>query len=193
MVWKRLLGGIPLILILTFSSADERDKFELLYNRYKSLLLHKAYGILHDSGLAEDAVSEAYLRVYRNLHKIDDPESPSAAAFLVTIVKNTALTLLQKERRQPVLEFEEAAPVADDFDLEAEVIGRMNADDISRVVDSLSDDLRDVFVLRYAYDMPHREIGKALGITENNVTVRLHRARRKLAESLKKEGYAYEK
>ena len=182
-----------MILILTFSSADERDKFELLYTRYKSLLLHKAYGILHDSSLAEDAVSEAYLRVYRNLHKIDDPESPSAAAFLVTIVKNTALTLLQKERRQPALEFEEAAPVADDFDLEAEVIGRMNADDIGRVVESLSEDLRAVFVLRYAYDMPHREIGKALGITENNVTVRLHRARRKLAESLKKEGYAYEK
>ena len=59
-----------MILLLAFSSAEEKDAFEYIYTRYKNLMLQKAYAILHDRMLAEDAVSEAFIRIYKNsFHK----------------------------------------------------------------------------------------------------------------------------
>jgi RNA polymerase sigma-70 factor (ECF subfamily) len=49
-----------------------------------------------------------------------------------------------------------------------------------KLVDRLKEEQRAVFLLKYAHDMSHRDIAKTLGITENNVTVRLHRAKAKL-------------
>lgn len=178
-----------MLLILTFDTPAERDKFEYIYSRYKNLMLHKAYGILHDYMLAEDAVSEAMLRIYKNLHKIDDPADGRSVSFVVTIVKNAALSMLQKETRV------EQSELTDDlreeaYDLEQQVISDLSSENILGLLDEIGDELRSVFVLKYAHDLSHREIGRALGISENNVTVRLHRAKKKLSVILAREGYA---
>jgi len=177
-----------LIMILTFSSDLERDKFEYIFSTYKKLLMHKAYGILRDYMLAEDAASEALLRIYKNLHKIDDPTSKKTIAFLVTIVKNVALTMLAREKAYITQEYDENQE--DDFDLEQQTISALSSENIYKIIDQLSEELKGVFLLKYAYDLSHREIGQMLGITENNVTVRLHRAKNKLAALLQKEGYS---
>ena len=175
------------MIILTFSSEQERDKFEYIFNTYKKLMLHKAYGILRDYMLAEDAASEAFLRIYKNLHKIDDPASKKTIAFIVTIVKNVALTMLSREKVYITHEFDEN--MEDDFDLEEQTISALSSESIYKIIDQLSEELKGVFLLKYAYNLPHREIGRMLGITENNVTVRLHRAKNKLAALLREEGY----
>ena len=88
-----------LFLFLSFRTENEKDKFEFLYNRYKRLLLSKAYAVLSDYELAQDAVSEAFIRVYKNLRKLDDLESGKTAAYLVMITRNAALTLLNKQKK----------------------------------------------------------------------------------------------
>ena len=59
-----------MLIFLAFANDDDKSKFDYLYNRYVKLLLYKAYAVLHDYSLAEDAVSEAFIRVYKNLGKI---------------------------------------------------------------------------------------------------------------------------
>lgn len=183
-----------MFLVFVFATHEQRDKFELLYESYKRLMLYKAYQILGDSMLAEDAVSEAFIRIYKNIDKIEDPDSGSAAAFTATVVKNVALTMLQREKSRGGRAFEllendreEAGP-----SLENQVLGDISRGEILRLVDSLNEELRQVFLLKYAHDLSHREIGKMLRITENNVTVRLHRAKKKIAAILQKEGYTRE-
>ena len=75
------------------------EKFDFVYERYKKLMLSKAYDILHDYDLAQDAVSEAFIRVYKNRHKLDDLESGRTAAFLVMIVKNVSITMYNKQKK----------------------------------------------------------------------------------------------
>ena len=176
-----------MLLSFTFESAEMQDKFEFLYQKYKNLCLKKAYDILRDYMLAEDAVSEAYMRVYKNLEKIEDPASNRSIAFVVTITKNVALTMLSRQKSAGQDALDES--LEDDFDLEDEAVARLDAQRIFQIVDELSEELRSVFLLKYAHDLSHREIGKTLGISENNVTVRLHRARKKLAALLKEGGY----
>lgn len=180
------------LLLLVFATPDERDTFDYLYTHYRGLMMQKAYGILHDRMLAEDAVSEAFIRIYKNMGKLDDPASNRSLAFVMTIVRNTALTMLQKQMRRPV-PLEEQEEWADPLDLEQQVLSALTEQDILSLVDSLGEDLRSVFLLKYAYEYSNKQIAKLLGITANNVTVRLYRARQKLATRLAKEGYAVEK
>ncbi|MDR2908299.1 MAG: RNA polymerase sigma factor [Oscillospiraceae bacterium] len=181
-----------MLLVFTFVSEGERDKFEFLYEKYKRLMLKKAYDILRDSMLAEDAVSEAFMRIYKNLDKIEDPSSGRSASFVVTVVKNTALTILAKSKSQlpggEVLEETQE----DDFDLEEHVLSSVSAEGIFGLIGELSEDLRGAFLLKYGQDLSHRDIAVILGVTENNVTVRIHRAKKKLAELLVKGGHIRE-
>ncbi len=167
-----------MILILTFETQDEMAKFDYLYNRYKYLLFSRAWAILRDYMLAEDAVSEAYIRIYRNLHKIEGADTPRSIAFMVTIVKNCALTLLKRNSFEHANEaFEDTA---DPYDLEAEVLNGISAQRVYAALDSLDEELKNLFLLKYAYDLSHSEIAAQMGLTENNVTVKLHRTKKKL-------------
>ena len=145
-------------------------------------MLHKAFAILQDYHLAEDATSEAFIRIYKNIHKIEDPADNKSIAFIVTIVKNVALTMLKKEKSHITEEYDEEQ--VDDFNLEEQTISQLNSEYIYGALDKLGEEMKAVFLLKYAHEMSHFEIGKILGINENNVTVRLHRAKKKLAELL---------
>lgn len=173
-----------MLIFLSFNNESDKEKFDYLYNKYKRLLLHKAYGILGDYSLAEDAVSEAYMRIYKNLDKIEDETSNKAVAFIVTIVKNTALTIRAKQFKEPPANEDERTP--DSFDLENHIIDIDSTKGIYNLVNSLNDDLKSVFILKYAQDLSHKQIGEIMGITENNVTVKLHRAKKKLADLINK-------
>lgn len=164
------------------------SKFEKIYMQYGKLMYSKAYEILRDYDIAEDAVSEAFIRIFKNLHKLDD-EVPSArtASFVVTVVKNVALTMLQKQNSTEILPFEESPDIPESENMEDNIVAKLSAEEILSVVDGLPEDLKQVFLMFFAYDMSLKEIGKTLNITSNLAAVRLHRAKKQLSERILKE------
>jgi RNA polymerase sigma-70 factor (ECF subfamily) len=182
------------ILVFTFADAAEAEKFEYLYRKYKNLLYHKAWGILRDQWAVDDALSETMIRVYRNMEKIGDPDSPQSAAFLTTIVRNVSLTILKKHTAMPApvpfgMDDEEAYEDPEDpFDMEASVIDGISEENLCLIIGRLDEESRNIFVLKYAYDLSHKEIAEQTGLTENNVTVRLHRTKKRLAALVREEG-----
>jgi len=183
-----------LILVFTFSDAAEAEKFEYIYRKYKSLLYFKAWEILHDPMAAEDALSETMIRVYRNMEKIGDPDSPQSVAFLTTIVRNVSLTLWKKNSSMPVptslgMDEDEAFEEPEDpLDLEASVLDGISEERLCLIIGRLDEESRNIFILKYAYDFSHKEIAEQMGLTENNVTVRLHRTRKRLVSMINEEG-----
>jgi len=181
-----------MLILLTFSTEEELNRFEYLYEKYKKLLLYKANNILRDYSLAEDATSEAFIRVYKNMHKIEDVDSNQTISFLVTIVTNVAITMVNKEKKRNVVsvDFEENfSNQGDDFNLEDHIVSKSNTSDMLACVEELKEELKAPFLLKYAHELSHREIAEVLGISENNVTVRIHRAKTRLATILQKEGH----
>ena len=179
-------------MLLFFASIAERDVFESLYNTYRTLMYRKAMGILRDEMLAEDAVSEAFLRIYKNMDKIDGVTTPRTASFVVTIVKNTALTILSREnskRGELSLDDEDAPDAVDPESLEDFALSKITTQEIFALMNRLPEEQRAVFVMRFAHDMTMKGIAQTLGITENNAAVRLNRARNALAKILTEEGY----
>ena len=179
-----------LLIFLTFPDEYEKSKFEYIYEKYKKLLLYKANGILNDYSLAEDAVSEAFLRVYKNLHKIDDPDSGQTVSFITVIVTNTAINIINKNKNIPVADFDIYENDAQsDFNLEEFVVSETVAEGMLKIIDKLKDELKDCFLLMYANNLSYKEIAKILNISESNVTVGIHRAKKKIIELLREENY----
>ena len=180
--------------VLAFSSESDRDKFDLVFRKYRNLMLHKAYGILKDPYLAEDAVSEAFLRIYKNMHKISDPLSNQSIAFFVTIAENSALTMYRKSIRDKseAADAETLENISDSgSDPEDLVVSDMSANDIYALIDGLNASYKQVFLLKYAHGCSLRDIASMLGMTEGNVAVTLHRARNVLKKTIAKEGLGF--
>lgn len=173
--------------LFTFENNEqqEQEKFEKIYLQYGRLMYSKAYEILKDHALSEDAVSEAFIRIYRNLYKLSNiVPCPETASFVVIVVKNVALTMLEKEKRVVSISLDDEIEVSDGIDLEETVISKISSQQIMDKVDQLSQEIKQVFLLFYGYDMSLAQIAQTLGITTNLAAVRLHRARNRLSKAI---------
>lgn len=82
-------------------SAADKEDFRALYRRYHGVMERTALAILQDPRDAEEAVQEAFIRVIENFSKIYEIPCKNLGAWLVTIVRNEAITMLRR-RRDPL-------------------------------------------------------------------------------------------
>ena len=80
------------------SDAD-RYLVEQLYQQYRSTMFGVAFKILNDAPLAEDAVSEALIKIIRHRNKLTDIFCHKTRAYIVSIIRTTSYDLLQKRNR----------------------------------------------------------------------------------------------
>lgn len=130
---------------------------------------------------AEDVSQEVFLRVFRNLHRWD-PERP-LIPWLMTIAANRCRSALQQRTRLPTpSEFVDVGVSVDSdnrFDL---------AEELQLALDGLREEYRACFVLYHQQELCCAEIGEILKCPEGTVKTWLHRARRELAEGLRRRG-----
>lgn len=179
----------------------EKADFELLYERYRRLMHWVAKGILHDDGLAEDAVHEAFLRVIKNFHKIHEISCPETKNFVVIIVRNIAISLRDKERKHEKELDITGAKVSENADLREDDLHNM-LENISYGFDETADELMRKELMRVILSLPNTdreilllygylgystaEIAAFLDITDAAAYKRLQRARKLLADSLER-------
>ena len=83
--------------LLRLIGQGDRRAFRNLYDRVAGRMFASARRILGDRDLAEDAVQEAFVRIWRSASKFD-PARGVALAWVGRIVRNAALDRLPKER-----------------------------------------------------------------------------------------------
>ncbi|MFO1019313.1 MAG: RNA polymerase sigma factor [Planctomycetales bacterium] len=154
-------------------------QFVAHFERPVYAVCYRMLGHLQD---AEDITQEVFLRAFRSLGRwdADRPLKP----WLFTIAVNCCKTALVNRRKWGTstdLSQEWLAPV--------ESAGRTDlAEELQRGLDSLRDEYRTCFILFHEQDLSCAEIGKLLGCPEGTVKTWLFRARRELAEQLRKRG-----
>ena len=79
---------------------DESEKLKKLYEIYEQPMYRIAYAVLHDEGLAEDAVSEAFIRIMRKLSKFSNCEDGKTKAYIVKVIKSTSINIYRKNKRR---------------------------------------------------------------------------------------------
>jgi RNA polymerase sigma-70 factor, ECF subfamily len=167
--------------------AGEVALFEVLVRRHDARVYRTCRAILRDEAEAEDAMQSAWLHAYQHLG-----EFAGAAAFstwLVRIAANEALGRLRRRARLAPIERadeeeERMMDVARPEDPEARAAARETVRLLERAVDALAPSYRTVFVLREIEHLSTRETAEALGLREEAVKVRLHRARAMLRRAV---------
>ena len=74
-----------LIYLQMIENEEDRSKFALLYDEYKGLMYHIAYGVLKNHEDTEDAVHQAFVAIAENMHKVREVPSKETKSFVATI------------------------------------------------------------------------------------------------------------
>lgn len=137
--------------------------------------------IVHNPATAQEAVQEAFLRVWRFRDAIPPP--PARDAWLYRVVVNACLTRLRAEARRPET-LGGALPerAARDRDPAEAAAQSALAAAVLRALATLPEHLRVPVVLRYYTGLGEREIALAIRRRPGTVKSRLAEARRRLAE-----------
>ena len=152
--------------------------------------------LLRDAHEAEDAVQDAYLKAYEAWPQY---RGGSSAAWLLTIVRNTCLTVLRRRKgRSNVIVLREM--LSDDDPLlrtaladaantpERQFMARNEEDAVRAALAGLPDHYREIVVLREFEDMSYQEIAQVTQLPLGTVMSRLSRARRLLRDAIKQDG-----
>jgi len=167
-----------LIYLQMIENNDDKDKFEQLYMKYRSLMYQSALSILQNNEDAEDVVHQAFISIIENIDKVKAVDAPETRSFCVLCCKNKALDLYRKKKRWGEVQLidnltELAAP---DYD------GRLDM-----AIAKLPLTLGTVVLLHYDNGFTIEEIAEILGITVVAARKRLTRAKNELRKTLREE------
>jgi RNA polymerase sigma-70 factor (ECF subfamily) len=180
------------------AQAGSRAAFEQLVRRYDRDVLRLALNLMKRPEDARDVYQEAFLKVYRNLHRFRF--ECSFYTWLYRIVTNVCLDQLRRRQARPEDQAPEVSGARHDegitdfferqrehrptLDPERRLVGKEIQARITAAMERLSPRERIVFEMKHYQGLKLRAIGEALGTTEETVKNSLFRATRKLRSQL---------
>jgi RNA polymerase sigma factor (sigma-70 family) len=165
-----------------------REEYEILVRRYNDLLYKTARGILHDEEDIEDVMQEAYIKGFEKLHQFR--REAKFSTWLTRILINCALKQAGKLKGAKHIDLDSVAE--DEFyqvheePVDAgEEVGENLKKAIEGSIERLPSKYRLVFMLREIEKVSVSETAELLGLSEENVKIRLHRAKLMLKDMLR--------
>jgi RNA polymerase sigma factor (sigma-70 family) len=153
----------------------DNEAFAELYNKYADYALRVAMAVTRNKASAADAVQEAFIRVYRNMHtfNLDKAFEP----WFYRILINECNRLLGKNSNVVLI---------DDFienNIESSSEDEYNFEEyesLYKAIESLEDNNRIPIILKYLRGFKESEIAEILGVNINTIKSRLFKGRQKL-------------
>jgi RNA polymerase sigma-70 factor (ECF subfamily) len=160
--------------------AGNTEALEQLIMRWRSGAEAYANSVLHDPQAAEDAVQEAFSRIYALRSGLD--EKCSFSAYLFTIVRRICIDTLRKQKKFPDLPGELPEPPVESA--ESECI--RNWDRLNRIhlLAALDETDRNLLLAFSLEGKPTKQIAREMNLSDGQVRVRLHRIRRRLKKGV---------
>lgn len=164
----------------------DRSAFEWVYFRYYPSLLHTAYKKLADEQLAEEAVQDVFVNLWRKRGELD-PEG-NLDAYLFATLRNRVLHELrtQYNKYKHLGVWEEGMDAVGDSSLEEDLFARETAARLQVIIDSLPHQCKTAFLLSRQQQLSYKEIAEEMGISVNTVEKHIAKALRILREHQEK-------
>jgi RNA polymerase sigma-70 factor, ECF subfamily len=181
-------------LMLRYQKGDVRA-FEVLLTRHQKPVFNFVFRFVGDKAHAEDLLQEVFLRVIKGADAYQ--RQAKLTTWLYTIARNLCVDASRrgKHRRAQSLDapmnssdtegatlldvVADNAPATDRKVLDKELHGKLQA-----AIARLSEEQREVFLMREFLDMPFKQIADVVGCPENTVKSRMRYALEKLREDL---------
>lgn len=168
---------------------EEKADFESLYRTYRGRLFSVAFRILGNHHDAEEAVSQAFFTVARSFSKISPLDAPQREAYLKIVIRNAAIDLYRREKKDPSFALEEMDDLgAVSEDVSDEVLSRIGYERIVEAIRALPERYAEPLYLFHVRELSVKEIAELLCEQEETVKKQLQRARKKLRVLLEDSG-----
>jgi RNA polymerase sigma-70 factor (ECF subfamily) len=162
--------------------AGERDLYAQLVDKYKSYAYTIALKILENRPEAEEAAQDGFIKAFHYLKGFN--RQAKFSTWLYRIVFNTAISYKRKNRQQ----FQSIENSIVEYSVRAD--SQIEKDDkqifVGQAMDKLNEADKLAIQLYYIKEFSLEEVAEMMGQNENTIKVRIHRARQRLADELKK-------
>lgn len=152
--------------------------FGILMNRYTKLCFSIAYRVCQDAEQAQDIVQDSFISAYENLKDFNQESKFSTWLYRITL--NKALAFKKKHKFFETADELEVKSEENDVEIQME-----NEKKIQEALSLLNDKERIIIDLYYYQEQSIREISIICQVTEANVKVIMHRARKKMSDTIK--------
>ncbi len=171
----------------------DKNAFRPIVERYQNRIYAMVVGMVRDEAEARDLVQNAFIKAYQGLDtfRVDS----SFYTWLYRIAMNLAIDSCRKRRRRKTGSFDEAIAARDEdgemlvlhhADGPAEALHRKELRQrIFAAMEELTEEQREVLLLREVEGLSYAEISESMGIPEGTVMSRLFYARKKMQALLK--------
>jgi len=170
--------------LVQLAQGGETRAFDELVRRYQDKVFRLSFKILRHEDDAAEAVQDAFLSAYRGLRNFKAESTFST--WLYRIATNAAL-MKYRRRRDGHVSYEQSQGAIEDAEPMAiadwaaqpleELLDAETREILSREVERLPANEREVFVLRDIMEQSNEQVAKELGLSVAAVKSRLHRAR----------------
>lgn len=173
-----------------FQSGYE-EAFNLLVERYQDRLHNFLYRYTHNHNDCEDLVQETFFRVFRSRHSYE--RIAKFSTWMYTIAINLAKSLYKKKKRMTKVTIHKDPDDSEDRPMKLEdpdilpddvLHEKMCMDELEKALMELSEDFREVVVLRDIQQLSYDEISEITDLPMGTVKSRINRGRAKLQELL---------
>lgn len=164
--------------------ADQLARFEQIVLPHLDDAYNLARWLTRQEQDANDVVQEAFLRAYQFF---DSFQGGSSRPWLLSIVRNTCYTWLQRNKAQePVASFDEEihSGARTSVSPDAQSLAREERGLLRQAIEQLPPEFREAIVLRELEGLSYKEIAEIAGIPLGTVMSRLARAREQLQHCL---------
>jgi RNA polymerase sigma factor (sigma-70 family) len=171
-------------LVALIARSDESALAEL-YDRIGGTAYGLAYRVLRDEALAEDAVQEAFLGLWRSAGSFV-PERAKASTWILTLVHRRAVDLVRREQRRRADPLE-GAPEPTEGSAEEAAWLRLERERVQAALQLLPDQQREAIELAYYGGYTQSELAERLGQPIGTIKSRMFSGLARLRELLDEE------
>lgn len=161
------------------------DDIGKIYELYGGRLVSYLVGMTDDPSLAEELASEVFVRAMTGLGGFRG--NGSVFTWLCAIGKNLYFDHLKKQGKR--VDIENIPELSDSCDIQTELSDKQLCKSVHRRLHQLDEPYKEVFTLRVFGELSFGEIGSLFGRTDSWARVTFFRAKAKIIEELKEDGY----
>jgi RNA polymerase sigma-70 factor (ECF subfamily) len=168
--------------LVALVARSDDDAFAELYDRYGRLAYGLARRILRDASLAEDAVQDAFLTIWRSASRFSEERAP-ARVWILTLVHRRAVDLVRHHERRRAEQLPQVEEKGDDAADET-VWLRLERERVRNALGQLPDQQREAIELAYFGGFTQSELAERLGQPLGTIKSRMFSGLARLRELL---------
>ncbi len=155
----------------------DKESFSRLYQYFYKKIYRYLFFQIRDEQLCKDFCQDTFIKAWKSLSNFSIRKNGTFQAFLFAIARNL---VIDHSRRRKEVKIEEFESLPEEERLYEDITSKEEVLQVRKALDRLSEDERQIIILKYFEEMSGEEIAKVLSMKEGAVRVRIHRIMEKL-------------